>query len=281
MSAIGGVAGAIEQSVPGERMPGGGSVSEAARSVLNWCAWYTRDLPEEIAAERRDEIASDLHEHASWASEQKISPRAVARGIRLRALSGVIADLSWRRAQLRQHETPQQIEVRKSARGGLPVLAYTTALMLFVGSGFVVIRVLMSMVRQDGWFHADVIASTLLACAACACGLVLLARQRTRWLGALWMIVALYCLLRYGAKALLYSSATYSQLYFMAPAWDLLSKILIVGLSLFFAGMAVRWMPSKSSVARASQRAKNAAQQLGSGLAVEPMGAASAEGAQQ
>jgi len=35
-----------------------------AHWVLAWCAQYTRDLPEEVAAARRDELASDLHEHA-------------------------------------------------------------------------------------------------------------------------------------------------------------------------------------------------------------------------
>ena len=39
----------------------------AAHRVLNWCGWYTRDLSPDVAGERRDEIASDLHEHAVWA----------------------------------------------------------------------------------------------------------------------------------------------------------------------------------------------------------------------
>lgn len=230
--------------------------SAAPRAVLDWCAWYTRGLPEQIAGERRDEIASDLHEHAMWAAEQGLDPHAVARGIRLRGLGGAIADLSWRRQQLRRHETPQQLGLRQSARGGLSILAYTFALMLVVGSGFVVIRVAMSLGRQDGWFNAAVMGSSLFAFAVSACALALLARPRTRWLGALWMIVALYCLLRYGAKALLFSSASYQHLFYSAPFWDLLSKVLIVGLSLFFLGMAVRWMPERSGAARATARAE-------------------------
>ncbi|WP_130504384.1 hypothetical protein [Microterricola gilva] len=223
-------------------------------TVLDWCAWYTRGLPEQVAGGRRDEIASDLHEHATWAAERGIDPRRVARGIRLRALGGVISDLSWRRQQLRRHETPEQLGLRRSARGGLPILAYTLALMLVVGSGFVVIRVAMSLARQDGWFDAAIMGSSLLALAVGACALGLLARARTRWLGALWMIVALYCLLRYGAKALLFSSASYQQLFYTAPFWDLLSKVLIVGLSLFFLGMAVRWMPERHATTVAAAR---------------------------
>lgn len=37
-----------------------------SRWVLAWCAHDTRDLPDDVAAARRDELASDLHEQAIW-----------------------------------------------------------------------------------------------------------------------------------------------------------------------------------------------------------------------
>ncbi len=224
----------------------------AAGAVLGWCAWYTRGLPEQLAAERRDEIASDLHEHAAWAAEQGITPRAVARGIRLRALGGAVADLSWRHSQLRQHESAEAGALRRNARGGLPVLAYTLGLLVLVASGAVVARVLVLTDPGSAAFHAQGTASAVLALAASACALALMARSRTRWVGALWMIVAVYCLVRYGSKALIYASATSGQLAYAAAAWDVFGKLLIVGLALFFGGMAVRWAPGRRAMRQAA-----------------------------
>lgn len=229
--------------------------SAAVRTVLDWCAWYTRGLPEQIAGERRDEIASDLHEHTTWAAEQGIGAGAVARGIRLRAVGGAVSDLSWRRNQIRRHETVEQGALRRNARGGMPVLAYTLSLLVLLASGFVVIRVLASAGPGSAAFHAQGAASAVLALAASACALALMARRRTRWVGALWMIVAVYCLVRYGTKALVYASATSSQLAYSAAAWDTFGKLLIVGLSLFFTGMALRWAPSRREIGRGVQAA--------------------------
>ncbi|SDR93507.1 hypothetical protein [Microterricola viridarii] len=250
-------------------------VPAAAGAVRAWCEWYTRGLPEQLAAERRDEIASDLHEHAAWAAEQGIAERDLERGIRLRMLGGALADLSWRRQQLRAHETAEATALRRNARGGLPVLAYTLALLVLVASGGVVLRVLLSTGPGDAAFHAQGAASAVLALAGSACALALMARRRTRWVGALWMIVAVYCLVRYGTKALVFASATSSQLSYSAAAWDTFGKLLIVGLTLFFLGMAVRWAPSRRemdrgarAVARASAHMSEQASRVGEPLAV-------------
>lgn len=227
----------------------------ASDAVLRWCAWYTRGLPEQLAAERRDEIASDLHEHAAWASEQGIPATRLVRGIRWRMLGGVFADLSWRRRALRQNETAESAVLRRNARGGLPVLAYTLALLVLVAGGVVLIRVWVTAGPGSAAFHAQGTASAALAVAASACALALMARRHTRWVGALWMIVAVYCLVRYGTKALVFASATSSELVYSAAAWDTFSKLLIVGLALFFAGMAVRWAPSRRAIGRGVQTA--------------------------
>lgn len=249
----------------------------AAASVLRWCELYTRGLPEQVAAERRDEIASDLHEHSVWANEQGVSARALARGIRLRAVSGALADLSWRRQQMRQHESPEQQAVRTNARGGLPLVAYTLSLLALVASGFVVIRVLVGVAQNVGVMHDQATASALLAVAASLCGLALMSRRRTRWLGALWMIVALYCLVRYAPRALAYASASSSQLSYSTHTWDTWGKVLVIGLSLFFMGMAVRWMPSRSQIAHgvtvATEHAARVADSINVGAGAAPRSA--------
>jgi hypothetical protein len=58
-----------------------------------WTAIYTRGLPEEVAARRRDEIASDLFEHADELGPSTGQQLAVVG----RVLWGIPADLSWRR----------------------------------------------------------------------------------------------------------------------------------------------------------------------------------------
>ncbi|MDQ2661856.1 MAG: hypothetical protein M3Y52_08280, partial [Actinomycetota bacterium] len=60
----------------------------SAGSVLRWCAVYTRGLEPAVAAARQDEIASDLHEHAVWASSQGMSGRRLAWSVRARAVLG-------------------------------------------------------------------------------------------------------------------------------------------------------------------------------------------------
>jgi hypothetical protein len=65
-----------------------------AARVLAWCSFYTRGLPDEVAADRRDELASDLHEQLADASAR--GDRRVGRAIARRAILGAVADLSWR-----------------------------------------------------------------------------------------------------------------------------------------------------------------------------------------
>jgi hypothetical protein len=58
-----------------------------------WTAVYTRGLPDDVAARRRDEIASDLFEHADELGPSTGQQLAVVG----RVLWGIPADLSWRR----------------------------------------------------------------------------------------------------------------------------------------------------------------------------------------
>jgi hypothetical protein len=75
------------------------------RLCLRWVHWYTRDLPHDVAERRRAEIVSDLWEHEVDASNAGLSGAAISVEVLGRVLSGVPADLSWRRAVGRQPRT--------------------------------------------------------------------------------------------------------------------------------------------------------------------------------
>jgi hypothetical protein len=67
------------------------------RLALWWVDRYTRGLADDVRAERRAEIASDVWEHRVAAGSEP----AVELAIASRCLRGVPADLSWRRAMAR------------------------------------------------------------------------------------------------------------------------------------------------------------------------------------
>ena len=84
-----------------------------------WVRAYTSGLPAETADRRRDELASDLHEHtcAGGRSAQVLG----------RVLWGIPADLSWRRAarapRERRLETGASMNLRKLTFGLFAVYA--------------------------------------------------------------------------------------------------------------------------------------------------------------
>jgi hypothetical protein len=74
------------------------SAADRARDlVADWTLLLVRGLPETVARDRFDEIASDLWEHQHDAAAHGRSPLGIAAAILLRALRGVPADLQWRR----------------------------------------------------------------------------------------------------------------------------------------------------------------------------------------
>lgn len=71
-----------------------------------WIATYTRRLPDQIAEQRRDEIISDLWEHhqdSALAGRHKLRHNL---DVIERVLSGIPADLSWRRGIQRSRPRP-------------------------------------------------------------------------------------------------------------------------------------------------------------------------------
>lgn len=72
------------------------------RLALWWVDRYTRGLGEDVRAERRAEIESDMWEHRAAAGG---GGRGVGLAIVSRCVRGVPADLSWRRARARGRRT--------------------------------------------------------------------------------------------------------------------------------------------------------------------------------
>jgi hypothetical protein len=72
--------------------------------ILRWCERYTRGLPPDVAQDRLDEIASDLHEHEADLRFDYIDPVRWRRLITSRAIRGIPRDLAWRESQLRRME---------------------------------------------------------------------------------------------------------------------------------------------------------------------------------
>jgi hypothetical protein len=68
------------------------------RLCVGWVIWYTRRVPWEIAAERRDELFSDLWEHSADSARRGEGNLRHQFSVIRRTLGGMRADLSWRRA---------------------------------------------------------------------------------------------------------------------------------------------------------------------------------------
>jgi hypothetical protein len=105
--------------------PVGGDRTTSA--VLAWCDWYTRGLPDDVAAERRDELAADLHDHRLDAMRRDEVDGRHARAVVARALLGAPADLSWRSHQLRIARSARRQEKQMSVasrRDGRTTVAY-------------------------------------------------------------------------------------------------------------------------------------------------------------
>ena len=81
----------------------GNRTPTAGRLCRAWVRLYTRKLPDAEAQRRREEIESDLFEHAVDAQLAAVGTQRLNAEILARVLVGVPADLSWRRATRQPH----------------------------------------------------------------------------------------------------------------------------------------------------------------------------------
>lgn len=103
------------------------------RTATAWTALYTRGLPADTAERRRDEIRSDLFEHAQAAG---VTPTQQI-DVLGRVLWGIPADLSWRRAARASRErrlaTGETMTLQKSMFGSAVAV---TVIFLWFTLGF-------------------------------------------------------------------------------------------------------------------------------------------------
>jgi len=215
--------------------------------VYRWAAWYSRDLPETVTKERRDELASDIHEHTAWARSEGMPDGRLSRDIASRTVRGIFSDLGWRRMQLRRNDALDPAAGRRRRVNSAALFLVAAVALLIVGWGVAVLsrvgqRVLEGAISPWSDTANGVIAFTVLA----TLGLALLVRRRTRFIGALWLIVPAIALLHLGTYALISTSVTIMMLTFNLPSWDLLLLALDVSVALLLVGAALWWWPTRS-----------------------------------
>ncbi len=228
-------------------MSGGMSVQrspeyrQAALAALRWCAWYTRGLDERVAAARQDEIASDLHEQASWAVDHGWTSRELARSIRSRQLRGAPADLRWRLTQARVANRRSRLELRL---GAFVLAAVLTSGAALVGlASFAVFR----MLQAGGQVAAlaQTWSVTVLAAMAITAVCLVFAR-RTRVAGALLLLVPALSIPVLSGSMLWYVSATMQALAQMTPWWTITATAAGVALSVLYLSAAAYWWLNRS-----------------------------------
>jgi hypothetical protein len=111
------------------------SGSPVAGLVRGWVGLYTRGLPEELRAARRDEIDDDLWCQHEEAAAQGRSARSLDADMVLRLLFGMPADISWR---LTYRGKPSAASLERSSSmntrtfGALAIFAGLTWGLLFI-----------------------------------------------------------------------------------------------------------------------------------------------------
>jgi hypothetical protein len=90
-----------------------------------WVHAYTSGLPKLRGGERREEIASDLWEHATGAGLEGQSPGAAAAHIFGRTVLGIPADVAWHLGELKGEEMEMSLN-EKATVGAFIVLGVAT-----------------------------------------------------------------------------------------------------------------------------------------------------------
>jgi hypothetical protein len=103
--------------------------------VTAWAQFYTFGLPDGTRNERLDEVRSDLFEQVASGERVRSSDRVLARSISRRAVRGAMADVAWRRAELREQPSRLATRVRRSVLVFAIAAGVATSTLLFVSSG--------------------------------------------------------------------------------------------------------------------------------------------------
>jgi len=226
--------------------------SSSERWVLAWVDRYTRDVPGSIADDRRNELMSDLWEQAHDDNDRAKAGVTTAISILSRAVRGVPSDLSWRRAQLAGR--PSQPFRIRFVKGMVPagvVLAAVVGLMVTSVGVFALGRVGIVVARHQFPPSDLTVMSTALGTVGLVCGLLLMVRSRTRWIGAIWLAASAAIVLYFGGLALVTISATAQWFanrlleYPMSPFGQPAVVAAIAAVSLFYLSLAIAWIPKR------------------------------------
>jgi hypothetical protein len=227
----------------------------AERIVLAWVRLYTRGLPDAVAADRRDELASDL-----WEQEVAADGRG-GTGLSMlwRMARGVPADVAWRGDRIRDLPAAQRPERwwRWTASGSVLAAALIGAAVAAYGIDALV-RIVRVIAAHGFPPSGLTTVSTGVGTVALLCGLALLLRARTRWIGALWLAAGSAITLWFGTVTMLTLSVTTQAIYYgtlsYGPDWRSPAVLTAWGglgvVVLFFACLAIAWIPSRTEAAR-------------------------------
>lgn len=209
------------------------AAGRAETAVLAWCHWYTADLPDDVAAERRAELASDLFEE-----REHSGPDATA-SIVGRAIRGIPADLAWRGARLRRVAVGAP---RGTFPLAMPALAHLAAIALVAWGGFIVWRIARSVLIGDWHGAADVAELSVVGLVLALVGSWLLLIARRRAFAGLVLAVAAYLLVRFGTYALMETSLSFTAFFSTSTAQMVfLNRIATGAAVLFFLSIAAWW----------------------------------------
>lgn len=225
----------------------------AVEWVLEWCEFYTRGIEPETAKNRREEIVSDLYEHAVWADEANVPPARVRRSILWRAARGVPADLSWRNSQRKDSPDMDAAALRTlRLNGTATALALAASVVLVVFGSYVIGRTLLAVAAGTIAANSSTFVAVAISTGLAIIGMLLLLRERTRFVGALWMIVPVIGILHFGVFALYDLSATVGGMIggTLLGSWEPLTTCLIAGVALCFISAAVAWAPVRAKRVR-------------------------------
>ncbi|MFB2583755.1 hypothetical protein [Herbiconiux liukaitaii] len=219
----------------------------ASRRVLRWARWYTRGLDTDIAGERLEQLASDLHDHAIWAEDAGLSAAEATRAMTRRGLRGAVDDVSWRRDQLRRR-TGALSAANSKRRGTAMLLAVGSMGLVLISSGSAaLIKATRFYVIQDDEAIAAPLVFLAISLAVAAGGMLLLVPSRTRFLGAGALGASAAFIVQNSFDTLLYSSALVNQVMYLDPVWPLPKYVLIGALMMYFAAAALWWSPTRVS----------------------------------
>lgn len=200
-------------------------VARAVDRIESWVRLYSRDLPLELARDRREEVLADVHDHVAWGRAHEVPERRVARALLGRAVRGAPADLSW------------AMSVGSPGRAldralGAILAALTFSLIAMGGIG---------LARRPPEGLGGESLAVILGIALGVGALALLVRRRTRWLAALWVVASAQVILFDGLDYLAGSTTILRHVASTAPDWEVGLLVAVLGVVLVCVAAAVWW----------------------------------------